>query len=85
MAIGDVRHRSHHKSKINLHPQPWRNALLKMRKMNLKMMTMIKEDHMRKKTRRMNKKVHKRRTLESKPPSKGTIQWTWSLGKSTRE
>jgi hypothetical protein len=51
------------------------HLLLKERNRYLKNMALIKEDQMKKKSRR-KKKVHKCHTLESAPPSKGTIRWT---------
>jgi hypothetical protein len=71
-------HRSHHKNKINLHPLQWRNPLLKIRYMYLKVLTMIKGELLRNKKRRTKKKVHKFHTLKSTPPYKEIIRWTRS-------
>jgi hypothetical protein len=44
--------------------------------MYLKMMAMIKGEHMRNKTRRVKKMVHMRLQPESTPPYNAIIWWT---------
>jgi hypothetical protein len=69
-------HRSHHKSKINLHPLHGRNPQLKMRSKELKMIAMIKGELMKNRIRRRKKKVHMCHTHEFAPPYKEVIWWT---------
>jgi hypothetical protein len=71
------------KNRINHLPQQWCNPQLKMRNMYLKMKACIKEEHVKKRTKR--NKYHRHLQLKSEPASKGIIKWIRFWVTSTRE